>query len=234
MTHWFFDPDFAGNSTALGAEELRHLASLRIRPGERIVVTNGQGSVFECTMQDAKTGKVEIESANQHTASKLKFHLFQALAKGDRDELALQTSVELGISSVTPLQAENSIVNWDNKAEKGMSRWEQIAISAMKQSQQAWLPKVHPVVQARFAKPFGYGILLLPEAELEITAIPREETVFSVAVGPEGGFSDSEVADVIAAGFTPHRLGPSVLRTSSAGPAAIAALNAVLGGWSIA
>lgn len=233
MTHWFFDPAFTETSSFVGQEELRHFASLRIRSGEEIVLTDGRGSAFRCRVVDPSKGAVEVLDHSLISKPKLTIHLIQALAKGDRDELALQTSVELGVSSVTPFQAENSIVDWTKKTDKGIARWQQIANSAMKQSQQAWQTEIAPLATTA-ATPRGHGILLVPSAEKSITAVPRDAHEFTIAVGPEGGFSEAEVAKFLAAGFQSYRLGPSVLRTSSAGPAAIAALNAVLGGWLIA
>lgn len=233
MTHWFFDPAFTATSRSVGQEELRHFASLRIRIGEGIVVTDGRGSAFRCRVVDSSTGAIEVLDHSLISKPKLTIHLIQALAKGDRDELALQTSVELGVRSVTPFQAENSIVDWSKKAEKGIARWQQIANSAMKQSQQAWQTDIEPLATT-MASPRGHGILLAPDAQKSITEVPRDATEFTIAVGPEGGFSDAEVTKFLEAGFHSYRLGPSVLRTSSAGPAAIAALNAVLGGWLIA
>lgn len=233
MTHWFFDPSFTETASFVGQEELRHFASLRIRSGEEVVLTDGRGSAFRCRVTDPAKGAVEVLEHSLIAKPKLTIHLMQALAKGDRDELALQTSVELGVRSVTPFQAENSIVDWSKKAEKGIARWQQIANSAMKQSQQAWQTEIEPLAEIA-ATPRGHGILLVPDAQKSITEVPRDATEFTIAVGPEGGFSEAEVAKFLEAGFHSYRLGPSVLRTSSAGPAAIAALNAVLGGWLIA
>jgi 16S rRNA (uracil1498-N3)-methyltransferase len=158
--------------------------------------------------------------------------LIQALAKSDRDEMALQAACELGVSSVTPWESSRSIVKWDGKAEKNQERWQQIAVSAMKQSQQAWLPQVNPLAKTKQLRPFGIGLVLVPGADKALSdAVPGASEV-TLVVGPEGGLSESEVELLTSQGFTPVRLGQSVLRTSTAGPAAIAALQFALGNWS--
>ena len=231
--HWFYDPHSSANSEQIAESEVKHLASLRIRPGERIVVTDGLGSANVFELQDPKAGTLSFVEQIEVKPARVRIHLVQALAKGDRDELALQASVELGIASAAPWQAEHSVSNWRGKEDKSRERWRQIAISAMKQSQQAFLPAIEQLIATKDLKPRGVGILLLPEAPVALSDAQLTADEYTIVVGPEGGISQQEVAQLEASGFTPYRLGPSVLRTSSAGPAAIAAISALSGAWSV-
>ncbi|MEY3624683.1 MAG: hypothetical protein RL696_64 [Actinomycetota bacterium] len=135
--------------------------------------------------------------------------------------MALQASVELGVSSVTPLQSERSVVRWDGKAEKNRERWQQIALSAMKQSQQAHLCVIKELQTTKTVRPVGLGLVLDPAASQTISSVGFELDDITLVVGPEGGLSDAEIQKLSESGFTPVRLGTSVLRTSTAGPAAI-------------
>lgn len=226
--HWFFDPEFTQQSTQLTKDESKHLAALRIQVGEVIVVTDGKGQSFTCEIRDSRSGNLTVLESRKHEKPALSIHLVQALAKGGRDEMAVQAAVELGVTGITPWEGENSIANWRGKEEKGQQRWKQIAISAMKQSQQAYLPEVKPL--AKQLEPFGVGIVLEPGATTPISDAPVAVD-YTVVVGPEGGFSKRELEDLRAAGFGHYRLGESVLRTSSAGPAAISALWTLRGSW---
>jgi len=229
--HWFFDAAITPQSVNLAAEELRHLGSLRIRNGEEIVVTNGVGAAHVFTLQDAKQGSIVFRESLVAGRRKPSIHLVQALAKGDRDEMAVQASVELGVESITPWQAQRSIANWQGKEEKGRSRWEQIAISAMKQSQQSTLAPVLPLVQTSELNPRGLGLVLSPTADNGLGQLLDGQAEITLVVGPEGGISSEEIGQLVGQGFVPCKLGPSVLRTSTAGPAAIAGIQALSGAW---
>lgn len=230
--HWFFDPAIAPESKQVAKSELQHFASLRIRRNDEIVITNGQGLALIFQVSDPKSGGLIFVRELPVKRSELSIHLVQALAKGDRDEMALQAAVELGVRSVTPWQADNSISNWNGKEEKGVERWRQIAISATKQSQQSYLPEILPLSKTSELNPMGKGILLRPDAERALSDLGFDGTEFTVVVGPEGGISAAEIELLEASGFISCRLGSSVLRTSTAGPAAIAAIQALSGAWS--
>jgi 16S rRNA (uracil1498-N3)-methyltransferase len=173
----------------------------------------------------------EIGAIENRPRPKLQFHLVQALAKADRDELAMQTCVELGLASVTPWAADRSIVRWDGKEIRNQERWQQIAIEAMKQSQQAWLCQVHPLVSTKAISGHGTTLVLDPTASAKLADHLETEGEITLIVGPEGGISDAEFTAFEHKGFQRVRLGHSVLRTSSAGPAAIAAMQFASGSW---
>ncbi len=229
--HWFYDPGFIQSSTTIAKSELEHFKSLRIRNLEEISVTDGKGNVYVCQVLEPKTGELKVLSMQQQQRSFPSIHLVQALAKGDRDEQAVQASVELGVSSITPWQSELAIVNWSGKEEKSRLRWQEIAVSAMKQSQQTFLPEVSALSTTKALRPRGFGIILDPRAALLITDLPVDAKELTIVVGPEGGISAAELEQLSGAGFEPRRLGDSILRTSTAGPAAIAAILTKLQIW---
>jgi 16S rRNA (uracil1498-N3)-methyltransferase len=223
--HWFYDPDLTPASSLLPESELKHTRSLRIEPGEQIAVTNGRGLVVNAEFA------ADGYRANSHEVFPprlMRLHLVQALAKNDRDEQALQMAVELGVSSVTPWQAPRSIVRWDGKADKNQARWQAIAVEAMKQSQQPWLAKVEALASGLKLIPKGTGVVLDPTAKLTLPELDVSDEL-TLVVGPEGGIAEPDLVKLEAAGFVRVRLGRGVLRASTAGPAAIAALQALHG-----
>lgn len=223
--HWFYEPQFAKNQL-LSAETRKHLSALRISASEPITITDGLGKTW---MIRSDAGEVtQLLEASSHEAPTLRFNLIQALAKSDRDELALQASIELGATSITPWKASRSIVKWDGKESRNQERWQTIAIESMKQSQRAFLADVKPLKSTKQLEADGLGIVLDPRAELTLEKLPAARS-YSIAVGPEGGIEESEIAILVSAGFKPVRLGAGVLRASSAGPAAIAALQQLHG-----
>jgi 16S rRNA (uracil1498-N3)-methyltransferase len=229
--HWFYDPSITEASSVITATELEHFKSLRIRDGEEIAITNGVGGVLTATVSNAAAGQLGPKSFQVTTRSTPAIHLVQSLAKGGRDEAALQTAVELGVSSITPLQASRSVVEWGAKASRNQERWNQIAISAMKQSQQAFRADIKDLSTLKQLIPTGTGLVLDPQASTSIVGLELENEV-TIVVGPEGGFSQQEIDNLSSQGFLGVRLGGTILRTSSAGPAAIAALMALSGQWS--
>ena len=227
--HWLYDPGLSSQSNVLPPSEASHAKSLRLRVGEQVSITNGLGLVATASM-NSETG-YEISESQQTNQRTPRFHLVQALAKADRDELAMQTCVELGLSSVTPWSSDRSIVRWDGKEAKNQTRWQQIAIEAMKQSQQAFLCEVKPIATSKQLSAVGTALVLDPKATKSLTDfMPLSEDV-TLVVGPEGGISDAEFQLLEEKGFQRVRLGNSVLRTSSAGAAAMAALQFASGLW---
>lgn len=225
--HWFFDPTVTAESTGISKEELVHFKSLRIAAGDLIVISSGKGFGFQARVLDPASGAIEI-SQRLESQSIAKFHLIQAIAKGGRDEAALQSCSELGLMSATALQAERSVARWDGKVEKNSQRWEQIAISAIKQSQQLTLPQIQHASSVSSVEARGVSLVLDPRASIGIASVASAKE-YSVAVGPEGGFSEAEVAQLVSKGFLAVRLGSSVLRTSNAGVVALACLQLVSG-----
>jgi 16S rRNA (uracil1498-N3)-methyltransferase len=230
--HWFYEPSLAPDQAEFSPTEAAHAKALRLREGEQIALTDGRGMVaFAVVVREAPV-LFQIHHTAADSTPSPRYHLIQALAKNDRDEMALQSSVELGATSVTPWQSARSIVRWDQKAERNRDRWQAIAIEAMKQSQQSHLCKVESLASIKQLKPIGVGLVLDPRASLTLDQVSLAED-YTIVVGPEGGITDEELASLEASGFLRVRLGSSVLRASTAGPAAIAALSALHGSFRI-
>lgn len=226
----------AGSVVRVTGDEARHAITVaRVRVGERISVSNGDGLMAAGVVSAIEPGVVTVAvgTAERHPAPSPELWLAQALAKGDRDELAVQAATELGVSCVIPWAAERSISRWEGpKAEKGRERWASIVREATKQSIRPRVPGVEPIATtAMLAKLPGRILVLEPDATTRLTEVPLDGARITLVVGPEGGIAPRELEAFATAGATLVRLGPEVLRTSTAGPAALAVLNARLGRW---
>ncbi|RIJ52055.1 16S rRNA (uracil(1498)-N(3))-methyltransferase [Clavibacter lycopersici] len=233
-----------GRVVALGAQESRHAVTVsRVRAGEGLLVGDGRGTIASCVVTTADPQRLElrVESAETHPAPAPRVVLVQALAKGDRDELAVQAATELGVDAVIPWQAQRSVSRWEGqKVAKGRDRWRAIVREAVKQSIRPRVPEVEELATtkdlARMAAT-SRVLVLDPTAEARLSrvdlATPDGDEVRDVllVVGPEGGISPAEVEALRAAGAIPVALGSGILRTSTAGPAALALVNAALGRW---
>ena len=231
----------AGADVVLDGAEAKHVVSVsRTRVGERLTVGNGRGLLAEGVVSAADPTRVvvRVDAVRRLERPAVRLVLVQALAKGDRDELAVQAAVELGVDAVVPWQASRSVSRWQgDKVAKGVRRWRTIVREATKQSVRAWLPEVsEPVTTAQLARLAADTRMLVlePGAPEPLTGIridPLDAGDIVVIIGPEGGIAPEESERLSAAGARPVRLGDWVLRTSSAGPAALAVLNTALGRW---
>jgi len=226
----------AGETVTVTGDEARHAITVaRVRVGERVAVSDGAGLLVAGTVTAVEPGAVSVaaESVRRHPPAEPEVWLAQALAKGDRDELAVQAATELGVSGVIPWAAERSISRWDGaKAVKGRERWGSIVREATKQSIRPRVPVVDPVAStASLTRLPGLVLVLEPTAETRLVDVPLDADRVTLVVGPEGGVAPRELAAFAEAGAVAVRLGPEVLRTSTAGPAALAVLNARLGRW---
>lgn len=227
-----------GATVVLEGDEARHAVTVaRVRVAERVAIGDGRGRIVRGVVTDTQPRRLELEVEEVHVedAPAPRITLVQALAKGDRDELAVQAATELGVDRIVPWSAARSVSRWEGaKAEKGRARWATIVREAVKQSIRAWVPEVEQVattaqLPARFE---GERMLLLePTATTPLSGIRPDGRDLVLVVGPEGGIDQRELERLEAAGAERVRLGPSVLRTSTAGPAAIAVLSASLGRW---
>lgn len=227
-----------GAEVRLTGDEARHAVTVaRVRPGERIAIGDGRGVVVRGQVVATESRELTLlaDEVLVEERPAIAITLVQALAKGDRDELAVQAATELGVDAVVPWAAARSVSRWEGpKAEKGRARWASIVREAVKQSIRSWLPEVAPVATTAqlSARLEGVRMLLLePTATTPLSELRPDGRDLALVVGPEGGISPEELAKLTAAGAEPVRLGASVLRTSTAGPAAIAVLNAALGRW---
>ena len=225
-----------GSVVTLGGDEGRHaVAVARVRVAERLSISDGSGLVINGSVLsiDGTSLRLTVESVSREPASSPELWLAQALAKGDRDELAIQAATELGVAGVIPWAAERSVSRWEGaKAEKGRERWASIVREATKQSIRSRVPVVGQIASTAGLVTLPGRILVLePDAEQKLTDIRLDGDRITLVVGPEGGISERELSTLQGAGATLVRLGPEVLRTSTAGPAALAVLNARLGRW---
>ena len=203
-----------------------------------MLVANGRGQVAESQALSVAKASATLRIETQQTIAppQVSLTLVQGLAKGDRDERAIEAATELGVSTVVPWQAARSVSRWDAaKAEKGRMRWESITREASKQSLRAWLPVVKQLAHTSDIVKLTSSsrvLVLDPTASTSLTdvLVDRPANV-TLVVGPEGGIADEELAQFEAAGAVRVRLGSHILRTSTAGPAAVAAINEVLGVW---
>jgi len=227
-----------GERVAIDGREARHAVTVsRLAVGESISIGNGRGLIVTGPVVVAEHTELSIEVAAVETAERPTpaIILVQALAKGDRDELAVQVATELGVDAVIPWTAARSISRWEgSKVAKGHDRWVAITREATKQSIRGWIPDVLDLVSSnQLAKlaPATRMLVLEPTAENALTAIELRDEDIVLVVGPEGGIAPHELDALVAAGAELVRLGDGVLRTSTAGPAAIAVLSAKLARW---
>ncbi|WP_431800745.1 16S rRNA (uracil(1498)-N(3))-methyltransferase [Microbacterium sp. bgisy203] len=229
----------AGSTVELSGGEAHHAAVVRrVRVGEEVTVGDGRGVWLSGAVTEVapKRVMVRVDARRDVSAASPRLVLVQALAKGDRDELAIQAATELGVDEVVPWQASRSVSRWSaEKALKGVARWQQIVREAAKQAHRAWVPAVsEPVTSAQLARRADARLLVLePTASTPLSTLVLDDVERDIVlvVGPEGGITPEELDALQDAGATLVRLGDTVLRTSTAGPAALALLNARLGRW---
>jgi 16S rRNA (uracil1498-N3)-methyltransferase len=244
VAHAYFaehlDDVHTGDVVEVTGEEARHAVSVaRLRAGERIDLLDGRGTRVAATVLEADrdrfTARAETDALLEPEPAP-RIQLVQALAKGGRDELALQAAVELGIDEVVPWQSQRSVVKWQGeKQRKQRARWQTIAREASKQALRARVPEVRDVVSTKQLAGFAESttlVVLDPVAERTLTEFSLTGSdSFALVVGPEGGIDAAEFALLEEAGAVRCRLGTNVLRTSTAGPAALATLLTRLGRW---
>lgn len=223
---------------SLTGAEAKHAAVVRrLRVGEAVTVGDGAGVWLTGVAEEVSPTRVEVRIAQrvEQPSPTPRIVLVQALAKGDRDELAVQAACELGVDEIVPWQASRSVSRWEGpKAVKGRERWATIVREAAKQAHRAWLPEVTaPVSTTQLAERVSSQRVLLldPTAPVRLSEIEPDGRDLVLVVGPEGGISAEELDRLTAAGAERVLLGDTVLRTSTAGPAAIAVLSVALGRW---
>ena len=228
-----------GSRVVLDGPEGRHAATVRrIGAGERVMLADGAGLRLTCAVVAA--GKADLElsvvEVDHEPEAHPRFVLVQALAKGDRDDQAIEAATEFGVDEVVPWQASRSIVQWrGDRADRARRKWETTVVAAAKQSRRARVPLVAELVTTKAlaarvtTATAAYVLHEDANQTLATQALPTTGDVL-VVVGPEGGITPGEVAALEAAGAVTVRLGDTVLRSSSAGPAALAVLSAA-GRW---
>ena len=216
-----------------GAEGRHAVEVLRLSTGERVRVGDGHGTVAEGDVVSAGPQGLRVAVVRRFEVPPQapEFVLVQALPKGDRGPLAVDLATELGVDRIVPWAAARCVTRWrDDRVAKGVAKWRAAAHAASKQSRRPHVPEVTDLMTTRevcgMLADVDLAVVLHEQARRPLSGlqIPREGTI-AVVVGPEGGLTDGEVVAFRAAGAEAVRLGPEVLRTSTAGAATLAALS---------
>ncbi len=228
----------AGATVEVTGDEAHHAVAVRrLRVGESVVLTDGAGT--SVTGEVASTGKrafaVAVLGVDTPPAPTPVITVVQALPKGDRGELAVEMLTEIGVTHIVPWAAARSVAVWrGERATKSLAKWRATAREAAKQARRTWFPDVAEMAGTaevvELIRAADLVVVLHEEGAQPLPAVADAEHVV-VVVGPEGGLTDEEVAAFVAAGAVSVRLGSEVLRTSTAGVAAVAALLAGTPRW---
>lgn len=229
-----------GSEVSVEGDEAHHAVAVRrLRVGEQVVLTDGAGTSVQGRV--ASTGKrvfaVSVESVRADDAPQPAVVVVQAIPKGDRGELAVEVLTEVGVAEIVPWAAARSVAVWKGeRATKSVARWRSTAREAAKQARRPWFPAVAELASTddvvALIAAADLAVVLHEEASLPLASIriPNAGRIV-VVVGPEGGLSDEEVSAFVEAGAVSVRLGAEVLRTSTAGVAAVAVLLARTARW---
>ncbi|GAC57172.1 hypothetical protein GOHSU_16_01300 [Gordonia hirsuta DSM 44140 = NBRC 16056] len=243
---WVDEVPRAGESVTVTGPEGRHAVTVtRIKAGAPVILGDGRGTRADGTVTGidgkdrftVRAGRVEFQARPTPLVT-----VVQALPKSDRADLAVDLMTEAGVDEIVPWQAARSIARWSgSRAAKGVDKWRTVAATAAKQARRPWIPQVHELsttigvrdLCARVHADGGVVALLHEEGAVPFRSIDFTEAAEVVLViGPEGGLTDEEIADLTALGGRSVVLGPEVLRTAAAGAVALGALGAVTDRWS--
>lgn len=236
----------AGELAVVDGDEGFHASNVRrIRVGEQIDLSDGAGTLAHCVVEETAKGRLSARVTERVAiaAARPTVTVVQALPKSDRSELAVELATEAGADGFVAWQATRCVARWDGpKVDAGLRRWEAVARSAARQSRRAYVPTVDGVVSTsaltqRVADAVAGGAVVLalhesatePFAELPLA----QADSLMLIVGPEGGIADEEIAALTGAGAKAVRLGPTVLRTSTAAAVALGAIGALTTRWDI-
>ncbi len=231
------DPQIGREFITITGTDVNHIKNvLRMRPGEKIRVSSRSGSDYFCKITEITDTFVQADILNEHAPSTElpgKIYLFQGLPKGDRMETVIEKAVELGVYEIIPVAMRYCVVKLDDrKRASKVARWQKLAEAAAKQSKRSIIPKIHPVLDYREAVAYASGcdIRLVPyenqdgmEATRAAFSAITPGSSISVLIGPEGGFSEEEIA-LAAETMQVISLGKRILRTDTAGIAVMSML----------
>jgi 16S rRNA (uracil1498-N3)-methyltransferase len=231
-------------TAVLDGEEARHAATVRrLRAGERLILSDGAGAMARCVVEAVQPGRdavltLSVEESWTEAPPALRVVVAQALAKGDRGELAVELATEAGADAIVPWRAARSVAKWDDggRGDKALARWRATARAAAKQARRAHVPDVTEPVGTRELAGLATTMSLVIVLESDVPdrlsdlALPDTGDILLV-VGPEGGITDEELHTLREAGARAVRLGTTVLRTSTAAAVALGALGALTTRW---
>ncbi len=238
-----------GSLFVLDGAEARHAVTVkRLAVGEPVDIADGAGRRLTGTVTKVAPAELTVECSSVMVEDRpaVRLVLVQALAKGDRDELAIETATELGIDAVIPWQSDRSIVRWKGeRAAKALGKWQSAVSAASKQARRAWIPEVRTAVDTsglvKRVEDAALAVILHEDAVRPLRGVleawqeagrqEQDPSEVLLIVGPEGGISPREVTKLCSAGAVTALLGPHVLRSSTAGPAAVVVASDVLGRW---
>jgi 16S rRNA (uracil1498-N3)-methyltransferase len=236
---FYSNSPLAINATALLSESAATHATkaLRLSEGDNVVLFNGDGFDYTCTLISVKKNAVtaQVHSAQKiDSESPLNITLLQGVSSGDRMDFTIQKAVELGVKQIQPINSQRSVVKLNaERAEKRTEHWQNIAISACEQSGRAVVPKVlAPIALDKWLSQNPHGesvrILLNPIGAKRLAEISKPETEIQLLIGAEGGLSPAEITLAVSQGFQSIVLGPRILRTETA---ALTAISVMQGLW---
>ncbi|BBX08731.1 16S rRNA (uracil(1498)-N(3))-methyltransferase [Mycolicibacterium aichiense] len=234
-----------GQRAVVDGDEGFHAATVRrIRPGEKLVLSDGDGTLARCEVEETSKRGFSAQVLERWTRPRAHptVTVAQGIPKSERSELAIELATEAGADDFVAWQADRCVARWDGeRAEKGLRRWRAVARSAARQSRRGYIPPIDgPVATAALADlvagRVGSGGLVLAlheSADRPLAELPvAQADSIMLIVGPEGGISDAELDRLAEAGATAVRLGPTVLRTTTAAAVALGALGVLTGRWS--
>ena len=231
MYRFFVEKEQIGDKTIrIIGTDVNHIKNvLRMKPGEEILISDGEKKEYRCEITALDSDYVEagimfVKEEGLELPSKV--YLFQGLPKNDKMELIIQKAVELGVYAIVPMATKRAVVKLDDKKEaKKLARWQSIAESAAKQAKRLIIPEVMPVMKWKEAMRFveNFDLRLIPYENAkdirhtmeELRKLPKHGKI-AVFIGPEGGFADVEIEDAMAHGIEPITLGKRILRTETA------------------
>ena len=236
----YIDQDLRpGREVRLPDQAGEHVARvLRLDRGAPLILFNGDGCEFDATLASLAKHAVtaQIQSVREvDRESPLKLTLAQGIARGEKMDWILQKATELGVARIVPIVTERTEVKLDEeRTGRRMAHWTQVVAGACEQSGRTRLPALEAPQRmdrwlAALADTAALRLALLPEGDVTLRQFPQMENGAILAVGPEGGFSENDIALLKQVGFHGLRLGPRILRTETAGLAALAALQAMAG-----
>lgn len=224
-----------GRQVELDDSSCRYISQvLRLRTGQTLILFNGDGRDLEAQLTSCNrrscTAQI-IRETSYEQPPLLNLHLGIGISRGERMDFAIQKSVELGVTTITPLSTKRSMVQLKaDRREKRLAHWQGVIRSACEQSGRSLLPQLHPPAGLTdWLAGCAGGLMLYHKAEDTLSTRPDPGGNLNLLIGPEGGLNESERIQAVASGFTGVRLGPRVLRTETAPIAALAAIQALWG-----